>query len=150
MIQDVPSWIGEGYILTPMAKVQGSEADMVICSAVRCNASGNVVRCPANVPHVRQSRPDSGPGLQVKGLKTFPVVPISQGSEADMVICSAVRCNASGNVDFLFARCRGNMAQTRQSGPDFGLDFQVKGLLLWKVATLSPRRRNHRGQRPTW
>ena len=32
-------------------------------------------RCRANPAHTRQSGPDSGLGLQVKVLETFPVVP---------------------------------------------------------------------------
>jgi len=37
-------------------------------------------RCRANMAHVRQSRPDSGLGFQVKVLKPFKVVPFSLGS----------------------------------------------------------------------
>ena len=37
-------------------------------------------RCRANVAHTRQSRPDYGPGLKAKALKTFQVLPSSLGS----------------------------------------------------------------------
>ena len=37
-------------------------------------------RCRANVAHVRQSRPDSGLGFQVKVLNTLQGVPFSLGS----------------------------------------------------------------------
>ena len=40
-------------------------------------------RCRANVAHIKQSRPDSGLGVQVKVVKTFQVVPTSLGSGAD-------------------------------------------------------------------
>ena len=33
---------------------------------------------PSNVAHIRESRPDSGRGIQVKVLKTFKVVSSSQ------------------------------------------------------------------------
>jgi len=39
-------------------------------------------RCRANVAHIRQSRPDSGLGFQVKVLKTFKDVPSSLESGA--------------------------------------------------------------------
>ena len=35
-----------------------------------------------DVAHIRQSRPDSGLGFQVKVRKTFQVVPYSLGSES--------------------------------------------------------------------
>jgi hypothetical protein len=37
------------------------------------------VSYPANLAHIRQSRPDSGLGFQVKVLQTFQVVPSSLG-----------------------------------------------------------------------
>ena len=37
-------------------------------------------RCQANMAQIRQTRPDSGLGFQVKVLKTFEVVPPSLGS----------------------------------------------------------------------
>ena len=37
-------------------------------------------RFQANMAHIRQSRPDSGLGFQVKGLVTFQAVPSSLGS----------------------------------------------------------------------
>ena len=37
-------------------------------------------RCRANMAHIRQSRPDSGLGFQVKILTPFHVVPSSLGS----------------------------------------------------------------------
>ena len=37
-------------------------------------------RCQANVAHIRQPRPDSGLGVQVKVLQTLQVVPSSLGS----------------------------------------------------------------------
>ena len=40
------------------------------------------LRCPANMAHIRQSRPDSGLGFQVKVLKTLKVVPSLLGSGA--------------------------------------------------------------------
>ena len=42
-----------------------------------CNASTRTIRCPANMEHVRQSRPDSGLDLEVEDLKTIPFVPFS-------------------------------------------------------------------------
>ena len=33
----------------------------------------NLVRCRANMAHIRQSRPDCGLGFQVKVLKFFPL-----------------------------------------------------------------------------
>ena len=39
-------------------------------------------RCRANIAHVRQSRPYSGPGSQAKVLKTFQGAPSSLGSGA--------------------------------------------------------------------
>ena len=39
-------------------------------------------RCQANMAHMRQSRPDSGLGFQIKVLKTFSVVPSWLGREA--------------------------------------------------------------------
>ena len=33
-------------------------------------------RCPADMAHIRQPRPDSGLGFQVKFLKTFQVFPL--------------------------------------------------------------------------
>ena len=38
-----------------------------------------VVRCRANVAHIRQSKPDFGLGFQVKVLESFTVVPSSLG-----------------------------------------------------------------------
>ena len=38
------------------------------------------LRCRANMPHVRQSRPDSGLGVQAKVLEPFSVVPSLLGS----------------------------------------------------------------------
>ena len=45
------------------------------------------IRCRANMEHIRQSRPDSGLGFQVKVRKTFQVVPSSLGSglKSDMI-----------------------------------------------------------------
>ena len=39
-----------------------------------------LVRCPANMAQIRQSRPDSGLDFQVEVLKTFCVVPSWPGS----------------------------------------------------------------------
>jgi len=42
--------------------------------------AGDLAGCRANMAHIRQSRPDSGCGFQVKVLKTFQVFPSSLGS----------------------------------------------------------------------
>jgi len=46
-------------------------------------------RCRANMAHVRQSRPDSGIGFQVKVPEMFQVVPCSLGSGLDRVYLSS-------------------------------------------------------------
>jgi len=50
-------------------------------SALMGAALGGTTPCRANMAHIRQSRPDSGPGFQVTVLKTFRVVPSSLGRE---------------------------------------------------------------------
>ena len=44
-------------------------------------------RCRPNMAHIRQSRPDSGLGFQVKFVKTFQVVPFALGSGKSTVVC---------------------------------------------------------------
>ena len=39
-------------------------------------------QCRANLAHLRQSRPDSGPGFRAKSLTTFQVVPSSLAADA--------------------------------------------------------------------
>ena len=43
-------------------------------------------RLKANMARVRQSRPGSGPGVQVKTLKTFHVVPFSLEQDLGSVL----------------------------------------------------------------
>ena len=50
------------------------------------------VRCRANMAHARQSRPDSGFGLQVQVLHTFQLVPCSQQGQ---ILVLASRCKSS-------------------------------------------------------
>jgi len=45
----------------------------------------SALRCRANMAHARQSRPDSGVGVQVKGLETFQVVPSLLGSGTKVI-----------------------------------------------------------------
>jgi len=47
--------------------------------ATRAPRNVCALRCRANMAHVTQSGPDSGPGFQVKHLKSFYVVPFSLG-----------------------------------------------------------------------
>ena len=46
----------------------------------RVQIQNSMYRCRANLAHVRQSAPDSGPGFRVKVLTTFEVVPSLLGS----------------------------------------------------------------------
>ena len=86
-------------------------------------------RCRANMAHIRQSRPDSCLGCQVKFLKTFfarkrgvstprPWGPLSRRDDLMGRIVSG--CPVSED------RYRANMANIRQSRPDSSLGFQVK------------------------
>ncbi|KAJ1488726.1 AAA domain-containing protein [Baffinella frigidus] len=55
--------------------------------------------------------------VPVHSVDSFQVQPLNpeprNGSEADMVVCSSVRCNAAGNVGFLSDARRLNVALTR-------------------------------------
>jgi len=56
-------------------------------------------RCRANVAHIRQSRPNSGPGFQTKVLKNIKVVPSSLGSgEGAMPAGGGVKAPFIGHV----------------------------------------------------
>jgi len=50
------------------------------CGDADFNDRCSCVRCRANMAHMRQSRPDSGLGFQVKVLETFELASSSLGS----------------------------------------------------------------------
>ena len=52
----------------------GNISRISLVSKVDCQGGHVDSRCRANSKHMRQSKPESGPGFQVKVLKTFEVV----------------------------------------------------------------------------
>ena len=65
-------------------------------------------RCQANMAHVKQSKPDSGLGFQVKVLKTFQVAPCSLrcGADEDFLGRNPGHDHfPAGRVRNLFERC---------------------------------------------
>jgi len=83
-IQDSQGLGSQVKYLKPFSVVPGSgpaRVWRVPCSRERppggARPPRHVFRCRANMAHVRQSRPDSGLGSQVKDLKPFQVVPSS-------------------------------------------------------------------------
>ena len=86
--------------------------------------------------HIRQSRPDSGLGFQVKPIKTFQNVPSSLGRRRHRLprTISPTRARDTSK----------NVAHIRQSRPDSGLGFQAKVLKMFQVAPSSLGRRRRR------
>ena len=72
-------------------------------------------RCRVNMAHIRQSRPDYGPGSQGNHLKTVEVVPSSLGSVWRSIWGSIFVGRAFGR--------RAYSAQRSQSRPIYGLDL---------------------------
>jgi len=77
---------------------------------------------------IRQSRPDSGLGFQVKAHKPFSVVPSSFGSGGRIGIGGFHSGTVPGNVEPLLEtqHPRANMARIRQARPDPSLSLCSK------------------------
>ena len=72
-------------------------------------------RCQANMAQVRQSRPDSGLGMQVNGLRQIDAVPFSLQIAFQRSDCTASSTRMY-EMGYLRAdRCQANMAQVRQT-----------------------------------
>ena len=68
-------------LLVPLALGSGSRWEATFSRKEDGVGGGHKpYRCPVNMEHIRQSRPDSGPGFQVNVLETYEVVPSSLGS----------------------------------------------------------------------
>ena len=72
--------------------------------------------------HVRQSRPDSGPGLKVEVRKMLFYCLLFAGKPTSVQAIPSI----SSSTFPRSIRCRANMAHIRESRPDSGLGFGVK------------------------
>ena len=88
--------------------------------------------------HIRQSRPDSGVGVQVKVLENFQVTSSSlkSGPMVDATCEEATLFRGSRGETGNPFQSRANMAYKRQR-QDFGLCFQVKDLQICAVVPCS-------------
>ena len=79
-------------------------------------------RCQANVAHIKQSRPYSGLGFQIKVFELFLSCPLfarQQFQGAGLLLDRRDHHDAVGKGT-ASCRCRANVAHARQSQPDSG------------------------------
>ena len=104
---------------------------------------GKPLRQSSNMAHVRQSRPDSGRGFQLKDLQIFSVVRYSLGrGPPHAETASPNRTVPMQNRQHTQPwgqplRQSSNMAHGRQSRPDSGRGFQLKDLQIFSFVRYS-------------